>query len=153
RPCAHPVVSRNRAASDRRTRPISRGRDHPGGWSRRWASGRRLARRSWTRRGPAMLDRQRLARNGPALALPLGWVCPAFSLAGYQPADAPGLAAEPANATPATPCGPVGATLAFLLFQALGWAAPFLLVGLGAVDLLMFRRRRAPEAWIQITGF
>src|SRR5262245_28595381 len=100
-----------------------------------------------------MLDRQRLARNGPALALLLGWIFLALSLAGYQPADAPGLAAEPANLTPANPCGPVGATLAYVLLQVLGWSALLLLVGLAVLDLLMFRRRRAPEAWLQMAGF
>ena len=44
----------------------------------------------------------------------------ALSLAGYDPADPPGLAAEPPNAPPANPCGPVGATLAHVLFTALG---------------------------------
>jgi S-DNA-T family DNA segregation ATPase FtsK/SpoIIIE len=100
-----------------------------------------------------MLDRQRLARNGPALALLLGWIFLAFSLAGYQPADAPGLAAEPANVTPANPCGPVGATLAFVLFQVLGWSSHLLLLGLAVVDLFLFRRRRVPEPGLQLGGF
>jgi S-DNA-T family DNA segregation ATPase FtsK/SpoIIIE len=100
-----------------------------------------------------MLDRQRLARNGPALALLLGWIFLALSLAGYQPADAPGLAAEPANATPANPCGPVGATLAFALFQVLGWSSPLLLLGVAVLDLLLFRRRRVPEPGLQAGGF
>ncbi len=100
-----------------------------------------------------MLDRQRLARNGPALALLLGWVFLALSLTGYHPADAPGVAAEPANATPANPCGPVGATLAFALFQALGWSSYLLLAGLAVVDLLLFRRRRVPELALQALGF
>ena len=100
-----------------------------------------------------MLDRQRLARNGPALALLLGWVFLALSLAGYHPADAPGLAAEPANLTPANPCGPVGATLAFVLFQALGWSSYLLLLGIAVVDLLLFRRRKTPEAALQLVGF
>jgi S-DNA-T family DNA segregation ATPase FtsK/SpoIIIE len=100
-----------------------------------------------------MLDRQRLARNSPGLALLLGWIFLAFSLAGYQPADAPGLAAEPANVTPANPCGPVGATLAFLLFQVLGWSSHLLLLGFGVVDLLLFRRRRVPEPGLQLGGF
>ena len=100
-----------------------------------------------------MLDRQRLARNGPALGLLLGWVFLALSVAGYHPADAPGLAAEPANATPVNPCGPVGATLAFVLYQVLGWSSYLLLAGLAVVDLLLFRRRRVPEVALQVLGF
>jgi S-DNA-T family DNA segregation ATPase FtsK/SpoIIIE len=100
-----------------------------------------------------MLDRQRLARNGPALGLLLGWVFLAFSVAGHHPADAPGLAAEPANPTPVNPCGPVGATLAFVLYQVLGWSSYLLLAGLAVVDLLLFRRRRVPEVALQVLGF
>jgi S-DNA-T family DNA segregation ATPase FtsK/SpoIIIE len=100
-----------------------------------------------------MLDRQRLARNSPALVLLLGWVFLALCLAGYHPADAPSLAAEPPNPTPANPCGPVGAMLAFLLFQLLGWSSHLLLLGLAVVDLLLFRRRRVPEPRLQLVGF
>jgi S-DNA-T family DNA segregation ATPase FtsK/SpoIIIE len=100
-----------------------------------------------------MLDRQRLARNGPASALLLAWVFLALSLAGYDPADAPGLAAEPFNAPPSNPCGPVGATLAFVLFQALGWSSYWLLLGMAVADLLLFRRRPVPEIGLQLPGF
>src|SRR5438067_112139 len=78
-----------------------------------------------------MLDRQQLARNGPASALLLAVLFLALSLAGYEPADAPGVAAEPANRPPANPCGPVGASLAFVLFQALGWSSYLFLLGGG----------------------
>src|SRR4051794_17837649 len=100
-----------------------------------------------------MLDRQRMARNGPASALLLAWVFLVLSLAGYVPDDVPGLAAEPANATPANPCGPVGATLAFVLFQALGWSSYLLLLGIAVVDLILFRRRPVPEIGLQLLGF
>jgi S-DNA-T family DNA segregation ATPase FtsK/SpoIIIE len=100
-----------------------------------------------------MLDRQRLARNGPASALLLAWVFLALSLAGYHPDDAPGLSAEPANAPPANSCGPVGATLAFVLFQTLGWSSYQLLAGIAVVDLLLYRRRRVPEIGLQLFGF
>src|SRR4051794_33601954 len=100
-----------------------------------------------------MLDRQRMARNGPASALLLAWVFLALSLAGYVPDDTPGLAAEPANSPPANPCGPVGATLAYVLFQGLGWSSYLLLLGIAALVLLLFRRRPVPEAGLQLLGF
>ena len=100
-----------------------------------------------------MLDRQRLARNGPAAALLLAWVFLALSLAGYHPGDAPGLAAEPVNSPPANPCGPVGATLAFGLFQALGWSSYLFLFGIAEVDWLLFRHRPVPEVRLQLLGF
>ena len=54
------------------------------------------------------------------------------------PADAPGSGAEPANHSPllSNPCGPVGATLAHLSFNILGWSSWLLLAGAG-------RRQRA----------
>src|SRR4051812_8753370 len=100
-----------------------------------------------------MLDRQRMARNGPASALLLAWVFLALSLAGYVPEDTPGLAAEPANVPPLNPCGPVGATLAYGLFQVLGWASYLLLFGVAVLDLLLFRRRPVPEIGMQLLGF
>src|SRR3954452_1945563 len=100
-----------------------------------------------------MLDRQRLARHGPASTLLLAWAFLALSLAGYHPDDAPGRSAEPANSPPANPCGPVGATLAFVLFQALGWSSYQLLLGMAVVDLLLFRRRPVPEIGLQLLGF
>jgi S-DNA-T family DNA segregation ATPase FtsK/SpoIIIE len=100
-----------------------------------------------------MLDRQQLARNGPASALLLVVIFLALSLAGYHPGDAPGLGAEPANDPPTNPCGPVGATLAFVLFQALGWASYLFLAGVGVVDFLLFRRRTIPEIRLQLIGF
>src|SRR5947209_10133778 len=99
-----------------------------------------------------MLDRQRLARNGPASALLLAWVFLALSLAGYHPADVPGLAAEPPNLPPVNPCGPVGATLASGLFQVMGWASYLVLAGIAVVDLLLFRRRHVPEIGLQASG-
>src|ERR1700735_2598013 len=100
-----------------------------------------------------MLDRQRLARNGPALGLLLGWVFLALSVAGYHPADAPGVAAEPANTTPVNPCGPVGGARPSGLSPGLGWPSSLLLAGLAVVDVLLFRRRRVPEVPLQVLGF
>ena len=54
-----------------------------------------------------MLDRQRLARNGPASALLIATIFLGLSLAHYDPADAPGRSVEPANSPPSNPCGPV----------------------------------------------
>src|SRR5438128_7949865 len=100
-----------------------------------------------------MLHRQQLARHGPASALLLAWIFLALSLAGYDPSDAPGLNAEPANVPPANPCGPVGATLAHGLFQVLGWSSYLLLLGVAVADLLLFRRRPVPEIGVQLFGF
>ncbi len=99
-----------------------------------------------------MLDRQRLARFGPASALLLAAVFLALSLSGYDPADAPGAATEPANAPTANPCGPVGATVAHLLFATLGWAAYLVLLALVALDVLLFRRRAVPEKALRLLG-
>ena len=66
--------------------------------------------------------RQRLLRLAPALTFLLLNLFLALSLGGYDPADAPGSGAEPANHSPllSNPCGPVGATLAHVSFNT--WA-------------------------------
>ena len=108
------------------------------GTSRRRRSDRRSAERrpgrrgSPGRRGTPMLDRQTTGRGtaGPS-ALLLAVVFLGLSLAGYDPADPPGRAAEPANDPPANPCGPVGATLAHVLFARVGWSSYLVLFALG----------------------
>ena len=100
-----------------------------------------------------MLDRQRLLRHAPASGLTLAAVFLALSLAGYDPADLPGGTAEPAHPSPANPCGPVGALLAQLLFQAFGWSSLLVLLGLVAVNVLWYARRRVPEPGARWFGF
>src|SRR5207248_2412095 len=96
-------------------------------------------------RGP-MRDRQRRPRRGRGTALLFVWMFLTLSLAGYDPADPPGSAAEPPNPIPRNPCGPVGATLAWALFQAIGWASALLLLAWAALAVLILRRRWIPEA-------
>jgi DNA segregation ATPase FtsK/SpoIIIE, S-DNA-T family len=92
-----------------------------------------------------MLDRQRLARHAPASALLLAAVFLGLSLVGYDPADTPGSAVYPPNATAANPCGPVGAVLAHVLFTAVGWSSYILLYAVLARALLLFSRRPIPD--------
>ena len=99
-----------------------------------------------------MLDRQKLARNAPASALLLATVFLALSLAGFDPADPPGAAAEPANAPPANPCGPVGAAFAHVLFASIGWASALVLLGLAVIDLMLFRKRRLTDVGPRVGG-
>jgi DNA segregation ATPase FtsK/SpoIIIE, S-DNA-T family len=99
-----------------------------------------------------MLDRQRLARYAPASSLLLAAVFLALSLLGYDPADPPGSAVAPPNNPPANPCGPVGATLASLLFTTAGWSSYLILYTTLALDILLFRRRRVPEKAVRGVG-
>src|SRR5579864_376438 len=100
-----------------------------------------------------MVDRQRLIRHCKVLALLCAWVFLALSLAGYNPSDTPGSAAEPPNSPPANPCGPVGAALAHAMFGSVGWASYLILWALAAADLLLFRRRVIPEKGARLLGF
>jgi S-DNA-T family DNA segregation ATPase FtsK/SpoIIIE len=100
-----------------------------------------------------MIDRQRLTRNGLGLSLLFAWLFLALSLLSYDPADAPGSAAEPPNAVPHNWCGPVGALLAHTLFQTAGWSSFLVLLGLGVVDLVVFRRRVVAEKGLRLLGF
>lgn len=99
-----------------------------------------------------MLDRQRLARYAPGSVLLLAAVFLGLSLLGYDPSDPPGSAADPPNSPPLNPCGPVGATFAFLLFTAFGWSAFLLVYALVACDILLVRRREVPEKTIRLLG-
>jgi S-DNA-T family DNA segregation ATPase FtsK/SpoIIIE len=99
--------------------------------------------------------RQRLLRSAPALIFLLLNLFLALSLGGYDPADAPGSGAEPANRSPllSNPCGPVGATLAHVLFNVLGWSSWLLLLGLLAVNILVVARRKVPDRVGPSVGF
>ena len=79
----------------------------------------------------------------------------ALSLGGYDPADAPGSGAEPANHSPllSNPCGPVGATLAHVSFNVLGWSSWLLLLGLVAVNVLVVARRKVADRVGPALGF
>jgi DNA segregation ATPase FtsK/SpoIIIE, S-DNA-T family len=76
----------------------------------------------------------------------------ALSLFGYDPADPPGQGAEPPNSPPANPCGPVGATLAHLLFNSVGRASYVVVFASIVADLLAFRRRRVADPALRLLG-
>ncbi len=100
-----------------------------------------------------MLDRQRLTRCAPASALLLASIFFALSLLGYDPADPPGADVLPANDPTANPCGPVGASLAHVLFLSLGWSAYLVLLAAWGAVVLLFRRRAVPEKGVRLLGF
>jgi S-DNA-T family DNA segregation ATPase FtsK/SpoIIIE len=100
-----------------------------------------------------MLDRTRLGRGGRRLAVLVGWLFVALSLIGYAPADPPGTDRYPPAAHPTNPCGPVGAWLAHLLFQTVGWASYLGLWGLAVVGLPSFSRRPVAERGVRLGGF
>ena len=79
----------------------------------------------------------------------------ALSLGGYDPADAPGWGAEPPNDSPllSNPCGPVGATLAHVLYSVLGWSSWLLLLGMMAVNILFVTRRQVTDRTTPALGF
>jgi S-DNA-T family DNA segregation ATPase FtsK/SpoIIIE len=100
-----------------------------------------------------MSVRQRALRSAPLLALGLAIVFLGLSLLGYDPADPPGRAAEPANPRATNPCGPVGATLAHGLFTTLGWSSWLLPPALLVLNLLWIRRRPVPDQIGPSIGF
>ena len=99
--------------------------------------------------------RQRLLRLAPALTFLFLNLFLALSLVGYDPADAPGSGAEPANHSPllSNPCGPVGATLAHVSFNVLGWSSWLLLLGLVAVNVLIVARCKVADRVGPALGF
>jgi S-DNA-T family DNA segregation ATPase FtsK/SpoIIIE len=98
-----------------------------------------------------MLDRDRLKAPGLGFGLLFLTAFLTLSLVGYDPADPPGTAVDPPNQPVANPCGPVGATLAHLAFQTVGWASFLPLYAL-TVTIMLIARRRAMErvgaAWL-----
>ena len=99
-----------------------------------------------------MFDRRRWARHGRACAFLFVVAFLALSLVGYDPADPPGLAAEPVNNPPSNPCGPVGAALAHLLFVTVGRASYLILFAASVADLLAFRRRKVADPALRLVG-
>lgn len=99
-----------------------------------------------------MIDRQRLARNAPAASLLLAILFVALSLVGYNPADPPRASVDPPNFPPANPGGPVGAAIASLLLQGVGWGAYLLLWSALATDFLIFRGRKVADLGVRGVG-
>ncbi|MFO0888361.1 MAG: DNA translocase FtsK 4TM domain-containing protein [Isosphaeraceae bacterium] len=91
--------------------------------------------------------RQRLLRSAPALTFLLLNLFLALSLCGYSPADAPGRGSEPPreSADLSNPCGPVGASLAHVLFSLFGWASWLVLLSSLAANVLVAARRKVPD--------
>jgi DNA segregation ATPase FtsK/SpoIIIE, S-DNA-T family len=100
-----------------------------------------------------MSFRQQVLRSAPIIAFTLVIVFLGLSLAGYDAADPPGWNASPRNEPATNPCGPVGATLAHLMFVTLGWSSWLLLLGLAVVDLLVCVRRPVPDRLGPSLGF
>jgi len=100
-----------------------------------------------------MSFRQQVLHSAPIIAFTLVIVFLGLSLGGYDSADPPGWNASPRNEPPTNPCGPVGATLAHLLFITLGWSSWFLLLGLAVLDLLVCVRRPVPDRLGPSLGF
>jgi S-DNA-T family DNA segregation ATPase FtsK/SpoIIIE len=99
--------------------------------------------------------RQQLLRSAPALTFLLLNLFLALSLGGYDPADSPGSGAHPPNRWPllSNPCGPVGATLAHVLYSTLGWSSWLLLLGLLAVNVLLVARHTITDRLSPGLGF
>jgi DNA segregation ATPase FtsK/SpoIIIE, S-DNA-T family len=100
-----------------------------------------------------MSFRQQVLRSAPIIAFTLLIVFLGLSLGGYDPADPPGWNASPRNDPATNPCGPVGATLAHLMFTALGWSSWLMLLGLAVLDLLVCVRRPVPDRLAPSLGF
>ncbi len=100
-----------------------------------------------------MIDRRRWAAHGRAGVLLFAVAFLGLCLAGYDPGDPPGSAVEPPNSPPTNPCGPVGATLAHLLFETVGRASCLVLLAAAVVVLIAFRRRVVVDPGLRVVGF
>jgi DNA segregation ATPase FtsK/SpoIIIE, S-DNA-T family len=104
-----------------------------------------------------MLLRQRLFQSAPALAFLILNIFLAISLYGYDPADAiqwrSSASADGEPVALANPCGPVGAGLAHVSHQLVGWASWLVLAAMAAVNLLIVRRRKVSDRVGAAVGF
>ncbi|MFO0960842.1 MAG: DNA translocase FtsK 4TM domain-containing protein [Isosphaeraceae bacterium] len=69
-----------------------------------------------------MHQHPRLTTSGLGISLAFLAAFVILSLAGFDPADAPGQSVDPSNATPQNYCGPMGAALAHHAIRAVGWS-------------------------------
>ena len=99
-----------------------------------------------------MSDRRRWVGQGRTILSLCAIAFLGLCLVGYDPADRPGHALEPANNPPSNPCGPVGAALAHFLMTAVGRGAYLLLYASAVMGLLIVRRRKPPELFVQAAG-
>jgi S-DNA-T family DNA segregation ATPase FtsK/SpoIIIE len=99
-----------------------------------------------------MIDRHRLRHQALGAALFFAWLFLALSLLGYRPQDPPGTALWSPAPEVRNPCGPVGALLAHLAFQTIGWASLVVLLALAVGWLHLARRRPMPETGLRVGG-
>ncbi|MCP4097316.1 MAG: DNA translocase FtsK, partial [Planctomycetaceae bacterium] len=59
----------------------------------------------------------------------------------------------PANTSFANACGPIGAWTADMLVNTVGIGAYFLVIGLIAMELALFKRQAIESPWIKTTGW
>lgn len=88
-----------------------------------------------------MPQHPRLTTSGLGVSLVFVAAFVTLSLAGFDPADAPGQAVDPANMPPRNFCGPLGATLAHHAVRAIGWSVVLPVWALLATILAVFRDR------------
>ena len=100
-----------------------------------------------------MLEQRDLKQDLLALALLAVTVFLTASLLSYSPADPPNSLVYPPAAETANVCGRSGAWASFLLFNALGLGAYYLLISVGIADGLLLARHRIGEPYLRLTGW
>ena len=100
-----------------------------------------------------MLENRNLKLDLLALALLAAVIFLAAALLSYDPADPPGTLVFPAHTQPANLCGYWGAIGSWLLFEALGLGAYYLLVSLAVLDVALLTRREVMQPWLRAGGW
>jgi S-DNA-T family DNA segregation ATPase FtsK/SpoIIIE len=99
-----------------------------------------------------MIDYQRLKTDLFALGLLAVTVFLTLALVSYDPADPPSSLIYPPRVEVLNLCGPTGAVLAHVLFNAIGLGAWFFLVSLLLIDLGLFSRNPIRDPIIRLVG-
>ena len=100
-----------------------------------------------------MLEERNLKVDLFALALLALTIFLAAALLSYDRADPPSGLVFPERAETLNICGPIGAAVSRLLFGALGLGAFYLLVSLGALDVVMLTRREVGQPVLRTAGW
>jgi DNA segregation ATPase FtsK/SpoIIIE, S-DNA-T family len=100
-----------------------------------------------------MLESRSLKRDLLALVLLAAVIFLAASLFTYDPADPPANLVYPPHSQPSNACGHWGAVVSWLLFEAVGIGAYYVLLSLAAFDVVLLLRHDANHLWLRAAGW
>jgi S-DNA-T family DNA segregation ATPase FtsK/SpoIIIE len=100
-----------------------------------------------------MTERRNLKVDLAALGLLALCALASVALATYDPEDPPGSLVDPPRAEVANSCGRIGAWVAHALLAGVGYAAAYVVASIGAVSILLLKRRELNQPVLRGVGW